>query len=312
MAVWLVLALVFVLSAGRAGSSPPVQAAPPGATPIDVVLVVESPRSEYLICVGSSVEYWVQAWKLIELDGEGPAQAYMAGVKVEASVANPAVGTISPATAWSGWNEPHGRALFLFTAEAPGMTPIYFTAQIPPRTVSALALGAGTVSAEGFAQVRQCEYKVIGVLRYLSNAGPPNVISWTGRINGLGLIADGETEGHYLGVGIVNWSAETLYSDSPCWVEHLPARSQVTVRGKKFGDLMDVSLEFEPAKVLGMTMHCPDAPATSGFQNLTYPIDPLRVWLPTSGGAKTLDHGFGEVDLSFGQAVISLYPVNTK
>ncbi len=304
--LWLALTLALAFSAGPVGQAPLAQAAP-DAAPVGVSLVVDTSSGDLVICVGDKVGYWTRARKQFEIVGQGIGQANLVGVEVQATVADPSIGTIAPASAWTGStsNPMAGVAYFTFTALKEGFTKLLFMGILPRTTVLGWSLSADTITAEGAAFVRQCEYQVSAVLMMVAGGAEP--ISWTGYITKAGLTKDPEAQGQYQGSGIVLWSAHTVYGS--CVVENHPTQSFFTMRGEKVGDLLEVRLEFEPAHVLGITMSCPNGGTSSGLDDLTYTPDSVRVWVPAIGGTATRNQGFGQVPLIFGRAVVTVYPL---
>jgi hypothetical protein len=78
---------------------------------------VRKVQGEKTICVGDTVPLTASAIKAYEIVGEGPRLARLYGLPLDASVADPGIGVVTPETNVTSLDtDPVGEARFTFTA----------------------------------------------------------------------------------------------------------------------------------------------------------------------------------------------------
>lgn len=230
----------------------------------------------------------------------------ISGVKVESSVQDESIGTLSPRYLWTGWDveqlEPE--AEFKFKAKKAGRTNLIFEALIP-RSIT--RSNDSYISSLTPIQVVNCEYDVTIFYNMLqfSHGSVGNV--WgilDTRIKG----SSGET---FSGTGVLD-SSRTQFM-APCSFTSPGFKNPTTITGNMTGSPGDRQLELNISFTPGTsssTITCP----LVGVQNPTTTEDPTN-WLSTSatfpenGGGRSFRINYAQW---LGNMTIFVKPVNVS
>jgi hypothetical protein len=304
---WAGLLLALALSLGAAGSTPAVQAAHVGDYHETIyVVVTKSGSNERTICVGDKVDVQVRVFHVVEvLDaGEGAKQfGRLLGVPLQASVADPGVGAISPAASTTPIDgDSLGQAKFTFTAKAAGATSVKVDAKLIHNQFLGVVLNSDTVTGELPLTVEKCAYRIHATLVWKIKG----LITAVAQITDAALAPDGN--GNYTGNADVEWSTTNAVPGRCHVIEHGPAPSRVFVTGESLGsDVLEVKMTFEPTQSMTSTMVCPErSVAMPGSVSVT-PED-MRMWFLTTGGTALRRPTLQGAETSSAIAVVTLVP----
>jgi hypothetical protein len=275
---WAGLLLALALSLAGAGKIPSAQAARAGDFSKKIYLsVTKAGSAERTICVGDKVEVQARVLQVVEVVGEGLQFGRLIGVPLQASVADPGIGAISPAANVTSLDtDPLGVAQFTFAAKKTGTTTVKVDGKLIQKELLGLVLSSDTVTGQLPITVEKCEYRVI-VTAVWKMEGP---ISLFAEITDAALAPNGD--GKYAGNADVKWTSAWTYPP-PCHVVPHPKPSRAYITGEidAKGDL-EVNIIFEDTLGLAATLVCP----TGAGEIVTGVLQPesLRLWFRTSGG----------------------------
>jgi hypothetical protein len=260
--------------------------------------------SDRTICVGDRVAVLATAVQAYEIVGEGPRLANLFGVELEAAVADPSIGTVTPAAlTTSVAADVPGQARLTFLATKVGATTLTVNGTIESKRLLGVVLSSNVVTGQIPITVEQCEYRVNAVAVWNLED-----ITLTAYIENGPLVADPGGDGHYAGNAEVKWIGATVY-DPPCYVAHHPAPSRAYITGEKIGDnLLEVKIVYEPTPALFANLVCPEDNVPLFAGQMLGPGD-LRVWVPATGGGAERQPLLSGVKIESSSAVILVRPV---
>ena len=281
---WRAAGLLLVLALGFASAA---QAAPRRDYSTRVYLWVRR-VSERTICVGDQVPLAASVMKAYEIAGEAPRQTVLAGVRLDAAVSGPNIGSLAPASIVTAVQaDPPGVARFMFTAEKAGATTITVKGTLIRLQLLGIVFNSDTVMDSVAVTVEKCEYRVnaTAIWRQKGDIGDWILIA---TIENAALAPDPGVIGHYHGTADVKWVGIFPYK-APCWIVTHPPPSAATLTGEVVANsLLKVTLVYQPTPALSSTLICPGASVEQfGSQMLT--PGKVSVWVPTGlSGSFTL------------------------
>jgi len=311
---WAGLLLALALSLGGARSTPAAQAAPAGDYSKKIyMLVTKAGSAERTICVGDKVVVRARVAKVVKVVDTGDVLsdglqfAPLYGVPLEASVADPGIGSISPASSVTSLDaDPVGEARFTFAAKKAGTTTVKVVGKVIKKELFGVALSSETVSGEITVTVEKCEYRVNATAIWRS---APNA-TIIAVITDAALAQDGD--GKYQGNADVSWAE--LEVAPPCTVIHYgPAPSRAFITGETLGsDLMEVKVIYEQTPSLGATVACPPIGIVERPESVMLGAESLRFWVLTSGGSATRHPALEGAPTFDGTVIVDVRPVPSR
>jgi hypothetical protein len=282
-----------------------VQAAPLPDTRIAYGISIHVPSGP--LCVGVEYPVTVNITKVNEVLIDAKKDTWiiyvapgLAGVRVEAFVKDPSIGTLTPDSQITGWmlgNDARGEATFKFHAAKVGRTQLYFEE----------APEGQYLDAREPIKVVNCKYKVTITANYtLSESGVTELGIGTGE----GLI-DADASGNLNGSATMSWDLHR-FSDCMSHQMQVSVPPNVKLSGSigSEGDSVSIQAAFEP---LPITDTASGAGLCAGHGSATAsgsrPIQTVDLELPASGGATTKPFS---ISGGRGSAVISVTPIESK
>lgn len=211
----------------------------------------------------------------------------ISGAKVTGSVQDSSIGTLAPATNWTGWDHDNpGTAYFTFSAKKAGTTTISFEGRISYQKsildrMLSWAQRNDLVSDMLDVTVQDCNYKVTAISRW-SLFG----IGYVAIIDQAEMTAD--APGHYKGTATVSWVITEVHPRAGCRPHVVMSTSQADLTGDmdKDGQQLVVDLAYQLAEATWLTF-LDDCTTESSTQSLPYTPAPLTFSVPASGGDST-------------------------
>ena len=282
---WRAAGLLLVLALGFASAA---QAAPGRDYSTRVYLWVRR-VSQRTICVGDQAPVAASVIKAYEIAGEGPRLEVMAGVRLEAAVSVPSIGSVAPATiVTAAQADPPGVARFMFTAEQAGVTIITVKGTLIRIQLLGIVISSDTVMDSVAVTVEKCEYRLnaTAIWRTKADVGDWNLIA---TIENAALVLDPGVIGHYKGTADVKWVG-IFPREAPCWIVSHPPPSAATLTGQAEGNgLLKVTLVYEPALAFSSTLFCPNGNVEM-FASKTVTPQKVSLWVPTGLSGSFIFH----------------------
>lgn len=282
----LFMALTLTLSIGGVSQAVTAQAAPAAAT-LRFHMLARRLRSN-TICVGDNVPIYVRVMRSEMTGNQGDNVQNLPGVRVDASLSNPGIGTLTPRSSYTGWRPTApGTANFSLHADKVGATTVSFTGTInhiwwlaklglPP-----VVDRRDFVNAQVEIEVEDCSYTVNAVSQW---TGPD--INYVAMIDQAGMVTD--APGHFTGTATVNWVlSEIPPPDGSCPLQAITPTTEASLTGELVGtDLLVVNIKFQPLEVTWYAMgwildECLQSGSVTWFPT----PDSVRLNIPATGGA---------------------------
>jgi hypothetical protein len=279
-------ALIIALTIGSAGQTPPVQAAPAGATELGFFMIANKERVSEPLCIGELSTVQVLVYRLKVINGVDEAPDAVTGVSVDGYSKNPNVGQISPrknTNMWASTIYP-GAADFVFTAEQEGQTAIVFDATIvtPGWFGTNWQGGSKAVSASVDVQVIPCRFKVNIVSTFAAQS-----VKLVATMDGVLKVV---SAGQFTGSATVNWARAYTLGARDCSGLIDIASSQANLTGKLDGNgRLAVEVTYLPAALT----HSITCGGSRTIHAVVIP-DPLKLTVPATGGLSTQSQGLSE------------------
>lgn len=302
---WRVAGLLLVLALGFASAA---QAAP-GRDYSTRVYLWARRVSQRTICVGDQVPLAASVIKAYEIAGAAPRQTVLAGVRLEAAVSGPNIGSLAPAsTVTAVQADPPGVARFTFTAEKAGATTITVKGTLIRLQLLGIVLNSDTVMDSVAVTVEKCEYRVnaTAIWRQKGDIGDLILVA---TIENAALVPDPGVIGHYHGTADVKWVGIFPYK-APCHIDNHPPPSAATLTGEVEGNgLLKVTLVYLPTPALSSTLVCPEA-STEQFASQMLTPQKVSLWVPTGlSGSLTFHPDLAGVQIIDGLENVDVRPV---
>lgn len=310
----LIVLIFLALVLGNAGQTTPVHAAPLADTRVSWLVTVYVPKGP--VCVGGDYPVKVKITKFNEVvfgaTGETDWKSSLAfpsnAQKVNGSVQDPNIGTLTPSEVLTGWDlDAPGEAFFNFHANKTGETQLNFKIDIRDYDKNG-AIFKNTVAGERI-KVVHCKYKV--TITPTFTASYPNL---SGLVIGK---AQGEMKadknGNLKGTVSVKWD---VYWFSQCFTHdsQFSASPDANLTGSlsQDGSSLTLHADFKPVAYSETSIATCYVKGAKSYTS-AFPAPPIDVTLPSTGGAttKSLSIQWEQVSMQ-GSAVISVVPIEEK
>lgn len=278
----LIIALALIIASGPLSAQ-----AAPAKDSFRFHILAKKIKGNATICVGDNVPIYVRVMRSQMTGNQGDNVQNIPGVRVDASMSNAGIGSLTPKTSYTGWNlKDSGGANFNFRAEKAGTTTIHVKGTInhiwwlanlglPP-----VVDRRDFVNSEVEIKVEDCSYKVTTTSRWSADE-----VNWVAKIDQAGMTTD--APGHYTGTATVDW----VLSEFPppigsCPLQEFKASSDANLTGELVGpDLLVVNIIFKPVDVTWLTWNWILEECMIGGNVTWHPApDQLRFNFPVSGG----------------------------
>ena len=301
------IALLLALTIGSVGQAPSVQAAPAGDTSVTFSLTAYRASEQRYICIEDDVLIYADVRSGASTIPAGQSEGNdelatlttaLPGIRIQASVGDPSIGSIAPPEKDTGWagGRP-GVAPFVFHAKTPGRTTITFEAKIPTQWYFGMVYRQDIVTDTVELTVVECQYKVTVISTF--RAGMTSV----GEMDERKITLD--KDGRFEGGAHVFWTTSAL-----CGINSPISMSVADVAAKLVGADLKVDVTFQPSSSIGGGT-CGVSVTTANTIERT--LSPLTITVPSWGGAATIPQTVKAKNGSFtGSALIIVEPVHLQ
>jgi hypothetical protein len=253
-------ALMLALALGLAGAAQPgpALAAPRRATELKYFMTATKLRGTALICVGDGVGIDIKVVRAQVTNGVAVNAEAISGAKVTGAVQDASIGTLAPATNWTGWHgEKPGETYFTFSAIKAGTTTISFEGKIHYQKGIlehfSMSQRNDLVSDTVDVTVQNCAYQVT-----VSTTWSEPSRKHTAMIEQVPMIAD--APGHYKATAPVKWIVREVVAVNGCPLHAVIPTSQAdltAVLGKD-GQQLVVDVTYQPLQLVWHTYRSDD------------------------------------------------------
>lgn len=281
------IALALAITVGSAGQTPPAQAAPAGAKYAYFVFATIQGGENATICVGDNMPISVNVVRA-STDIQ-PDSLNISGIWVAGLVQDPGIGKLIIDRKKTGFDyEQPGTAGFIFHADKPGKTTLFFNAEIHyyKSTILKWIYGPAKTAVSNLVSVKveDCKFKVTATSHWKLNG-----VNFEAFIVEAELTADAPD--HYTGKATVNWVI-SLSPGDPC-PSVATSTSKADMTGVMDADgkqlVVDVAYQlWDTYWVYYIWDTLISECSGRSESHMLYTPDPLTLKLPASGGSLTL------------------------